>query len=80
MDNWKELSKNQLSSTLKELEESIFHNESNKTEVEKLLHDPELFKDQNEAVQKTKDFDELTLKLKLMYERWDEVTEYLDFD
>ena len=80
MDNWKKLSKNQLSNALKELEERIFHNESNKTEVEKLLHDPVLFKDQNEAVQKTKDFDELTLKLKLMYERWDELTEYLDFD
>jgi len=80
MDNWKKLSKNQLSNALKELEERIFHNESNKTEVEKLLHDPVLFKDQNEAVQKTKDFDELTLELKLMYERWDELTEYLDFD
>ena len=77
MDNWKQLTENQLSNALRDLEKRIADNEIRKSEIEKQLHDPELFKDQEEAVQKTKDFDEMNSNLFLMYKRWDELTEYL---
>ena len=77
MDNWKQLTENQLSNALRDLEKRIADNEIRKNEIEKQLHDPELFKDQEEAVQKTKDFDELNSNLFLMYKRWDELTENL---
>ena len=47
-------------------------------EIEKQLHDPELFKDQDEAKQKTREFDDLNSNLLLMYKRWDDLTEYLN--
>ncbi len=77
MDNWKQLTENQLSNALRDLEKRIADNEIRKNEIEKQLHDPELFKDQEEAVQKTKDFDEMNSNLFLMYKRWDELTENL---
>ncbi len=77
MDNWKQLTENQLSNALRDLEKRIADNEIRKSEIEKQLHDPELFKDQEEAVQKTKDFDELNSNLFLMYKRWDELTEHI---
>ena len=77
MDNWKQLTENQLSNALRDLEKRIADNEIRKSEIEKQLHDPELFKDQEEAVQKTKDFDEMNSNLFLMYKRWDELTEHI---
>ncbi|MEE9193457.1 MAG: ABC-F family ATP-binding cassette domain-containing protein [Thermodesulfobacteriota bacterium] len=77
MDNWKQLTENQLSNALRDLEKRIADNEIRKSEIEKQLHDPELFNDQEEAVQKTKDFDELNSNLFLMYKRWDELTEHI---
>lgn len=77
MGNWKQLTENQLSNALRDLEKRIADYEIRKSEIEKQLHDPELFKDQEEAVQKTKDFDEMNSNLFLMYKRWDELTEYL---
>jgi len=77
MDNWKQLTENQLSNALRDLEKRIADNEIRKSEIEKQLHDPELFKDQVEAVQKTKDFDEMNSNLFLMYKRWDELTEHI---
>ena len=77
MGNWKQLTENQLSNALRDLEKRIADYEIRKSEIEKQLHDPELFKDQVEAVQKTKDFDEMNSNLFLMYKRWDELTEYL---
>ena len=78
MTNWKELSESQLSNALKELEQKISDFENNKSEIEKLMNDPEFFKNQNEAREKTNNLDELEKKLKVMYKRWDEVTEYLE--
>ena len=77
MDNWKELTENQLSNALRELEKKIADSEISKSEIEKQLHDPELFKDQSDAAQKTKEFDDLNSNLLLMYKRWDDLTEYL---
>jgi len=77
MGNWKQLTENQLSNALRDLEKRIADYEIRKSEIEKQLHDPGLFKDQEEAVQKTKDFDEMNSNLFLMYKRWDELTEYL---
>jgi len=78
MDNWNQLSQNQLSNALRELEKKIAESEIIKSEIEKQLNDPVLFKDQDDAVQKTKDFDELNSNLILMYKRWDELTEHLN--
>lgn len=80
MDNWNQLTGNQLSNALRKLEKRIADSEIRKNEIEKQLNDPELFKDQEEAVQKTKDFDELNLNLILMYKRWDELTENLNLE
>jgi len=80
MDNWNQLTGNQLSNALRELEKRIADSEIRKNEIEKQLHDPELFKHQVEAVQKTKDFDEMNSNLFLMYKRWDELTEYLNLE
>ena len=77
MENWKQLTENQLSNALRDLEKRIADNEIRKSEIAKQLHDPELFNDQEEAVQKTKDFDELNSNLFLMYKRWDELTEHI---
>ena len=33
----------------------------------------------NSINEKTKDFEELSKKLKVMYERWDEITEYINY-
>jgi len=77
MGNWKQLTENQLSNALRDLEKRIADYEIRKSEIEKQLHDPELFKDQEEAVQKTKDFDEMNSNLFLMYKRWDELTEHI---
>lgn len=78
MENWKDLSKNQLAKAVKNLEKTIEDYESKKEEIEKLLSDPEFFKKEDEAVQKTKDLDILNQNLKVMYERWDEINEYLE--
>ena len=78
MENWKDLSINQLSKALKDLEKKIEDYESKREEMEVLLSDPEFFKNEDEAIQKTKDLDILNQNLKVMYERWGEVNEYLE--
>jgi len=80
MENWNQLTENQLRNALRELEKRIAVSEISKSNIEKQLQDPELFKDQDEAVLKTKDFDELNSNLILMYKRWDELTEYLNLE
>ena len=80
MDNWNQLTENQLSNALRELEKRIADSEISKSDLEKQLQDPELFNDQDEAVQKTKEFDDLNANLILMYKRWDDLTEYLNLE
>lgn len=77
MINWKDLSENQLSKALKDLEEKIFRMESEKENLVKLFEEPGFFDDEDFAAQKNNDFNDLNEKLKVMYERWDEVSEYL---
>ena len=77
MENWRKLTDNQLSNALKELEEKISDFEGTKNEIERNMNNPEFFKDKEQAQKKTKDFNELNQKLKVMYKRWDEITEYM---
>ena len=78
MVNWKDLSRNQLLKALSDLEHRISEFENDKEEIEKHLANPESFKDSKEASKKAKDLDELNSNLKVMYERWDELSEYLN--
>jgi len=80
MDNWKELTQKQLSNALPELEKRISEIESCKNEIEELMSHPDFFKDQIEAEKKSSDFDELDEKLKVLYKRWEEVTDYLNLE
>ncbi len=77
MGNWKDLTENQLGKALKELEEKIFNFEKEKEELVNLFEEPGFYDDEEYATQKNNDFNELNLKLKVMYKRWDEVTEYM---
>lgn len=78
MENWKSLTENQLGKALQELEERIFNIENKKEELTALFEDPEFFNDKENAIIKNNEFRQLEEKLKVMYERWDDVTEYID--
>ena len=56
MDNWNQLTGNQLSNALRELEKRIADSEIRKNEIEKQLHDPELFKHQVRSSPKNQGF------------------------
>lgn len=78
MQNWKLLTRNQLSKALKELEERISEIENRRDELTTLFEDPDFFDDRDYAVKKNNEFEDLEEKLEVMYERWDEVAEYID--
>lgn len=77
MDNWKDLTENQLGKAFKELEEKIFDFEAQKEELVNLFEEPGFYDDEEYATQKNNDFNKLNEKLKVMYKRWDEVSEYI---
>lgn len=76
MENWRELTSNQLEKALKELEQKIIELESTKEEYQKLFSDPGFFNDKERSEEKTREFDEINSKLTRMYRRWDEAAEY----
>lgn len=77
MDNWRELTKNQLIKAMGELEEKIINLESEKEEYQQLFNDPGFFRDNEKSAEKMKEFDEINSRLSGMYKRWDEVAEYM---
>jgi len=78
MENWEELSVKQLQSALEDLESKIHINEDKKAELEKFMADPSNFNDKDKAEQLSHEYSELTQNLQRSYERWDEITAYLD--
>jgi ATP-binding cassette subfamily F protein 3 len=78
MENWEELSVKQLQSALEDLESKIHINEDKKAELEKFMADPSNFNEKDRAEQLSHEYSELTQNLQKSYERWDEITAYLD--
>ncbi len=80
MENWKLLSKKQMEKGLSDLENKIFLYETEKTEIEKLLANPEESVIDADWGKKTKKFGELETALCTLYAKWDDITEYMRGD
>ncbi len=80
MENWKFLSKKQMEKALCDLESKIFLYETKKVEIEKFLANPQESAMNTDWEKKTKRFSELEANLRVLYARWDEITEYLQED
>lgn len=78
MDNWSELSTAQLKDALSELEIRVHSAEDEKEKLEKILSDPESFKDKTLSDETAKLYSELNDKLKKFYETWDSVSSHLE--
>jgi len=76
MDNWRELTDNQLSRAVEELERKIMELETEKEEYQKIFNEPDFFDDVEKSGRKTREFDGLNKRLDVMYKRWDEIAEY----
>lgn len=78
MDNWEELSEKQLKTALSDLEKKIHSYEDKKDELEGYLADPSSFQHKERAQDISHEYKEVIENLQKSYERWDEVTAYID--
>ncbi len=78
MENWQELSLNQLQTALGDLETRIHSFEDKKAELEDFLADPSNFKDKQRADQVSNEYSEVNDALKKSYERWELVTAHIE--
>ncbi len=78
MQNWKDLTRNQLNNALIDLEQRIVESERNKDELERQMGNPEIFKEKDKLKKNTNELKIISDNLKVMYERWNELGEYLN--
>ena len=78
MDNWEELSEKQLKTAVSNLEKKIHSYEDKKIELEGYLSDPSSFQHKERAQDISHEYKEVIENLQKSYERWDEVTAYID--
>lgn len=80
MDNWTLLSKRQMEKAISDMEIRISGLEKEKSEIERLLTNPEAFCADGGSVPKAERLDELCRKLRVLYDRWEEATKCVKGD
>ncbi len=78
MDNWEELSLKQLQTALSNLEKRIHSYEDKKIELEQFLADPSSLNDKGRVEDLSLNYREVAENLQKSYERWDQVTAYIE--
>ena len=69
---------NPLKKDVEQAEENIAGMETRKKELEQVMADPELYRDQDKFAECSKEYISLERKLKRMYQRWEEVQAKID--
>jgi ATP-binding cassette subfamily F protein 3 len=69
---------NPLKKEVEQAEENIAGLETRKNELEQVMADPELYRDQDKFAECSKEYISLERKLKRMYQRWEEVQAKID--
>ncbi|MBI2486291.1 MAG: ABC-F family ATP-binding cassette domain-containing protein [Deltaproteobacteria bacterium] len=78
IEDWRQLSLKQLHRALADLEEKIKAMEDRKTEIERLLQNPEFYMDKELSYEVTSEYNDLQNSLKALYERWESITSHLE--
>jgi ATP-binding cassette subfamily F protein 3 len=78
VEDWRQLSPKQLHRALADLEEKIKAMEDRKTEMERLLQNPEFYMDKELSYEVTSEYNDLQDSLNALYERWESITSHLE--